>query len=124
MEVGQKVGLYNKKTKIYQTIKRPDHSIYQALVLYQVQSGLQAIAYSNLSLLPNGLVACIISDVFVSSPIRFMTPDIPVQKSLRIQSKSGPDLHTCRQVWKGHWSTHQEAVVILVKAMTYIEDEN
>ena len=46
MEVGQKVGLCNQKTKIYRTIKGPDHFIYQASVLYQVQSGFQVIAYS------------------------------------------------------------------------------
>ena len=45
VEVDQRVGVYNKKIKIYQTIKGPDHSIYQAPVLYQVQLGLQTILY-------------------------------------------------------------------------------
>ena len=35
-EVGQKVNLYNKKIKIYQIIKEPNHYIYQAPVLYQM----------------------------------------------------------------------------------------
>ena len=48
----QKVGLYNKKTKIYQTIKGLDHFIYQAPVLYQVQLGLQAIVYLTSTSIP------------------------------------------------------------------------
>ena len=55
-EVGQKVDLCNKKTKIYQTIKGPDHSIYQAPVLYQVQLSLQTIAYPTSASVPTALL--------------------------------------------------------------------
>ncbi len=48
MEVDRKVSLYKKKNKNLSNYQGPNHSIYQAPVLYQVQSGLQAIAYFNL----------------------------------------------------------------------------
>ncbi len=41
-----------KKDQNLLNYQGPDHSIYQAPVLYQVQSGLQAIAYLNLQHLP------------------------------------------------------------------------
>ncbi len=52
VEVGQKVSLRKKKDLNLSNYQGPDHSIYQAPVLYQMQSGLQAIAYLNLQHLP------------------------------------------------------------------------
>ncbi len=48
MEVGQEGKSIKKKDENLSNYQGPDHSIYQAPVFYQVQSGLQAIAYLNL----------------------------------------------------------------------------
>ncbi len=63
------VGLCMKKDENLSNYQGPDHSIYQAPVLYEVQLGFQAIVYLNLQHLlnfslnsqrPTGLVNCII----------------------------------------------------------------
>ncbi len=81
-----KIGLCNKKTKIYQTIKgliilfiKLQFSIKcnQAFrSLHTLTSNIYLNIYLNLSLNPNGLVTYIIPDAFVSSPIRLITPDV------------------------------------------------
>ncbi len=77
-----KVSLYNKKTKIYQTIK--DLIILFVKLHFSIRCN-QAFRllrtptsniYPNLSLNPNGLITCIIPDAFVLSPIYLMIPDV------------------------------------------------
>ncbi len=77
--------------------------------------------YFNLNLNPNRLVTCIILNAFVSSLIRLMIPDIYQQRSLCIQLGQVQAYVFVRP--EGHWSTHQEAFVILVNALTFIEDK-
>ncbi len=78
----QKVGLYNKKTKIYWTIKgliilfiKLQFSIRynQAFGHYVPQT---PNIYLNLSLNLNGFITCIISNAFVSSLIYLMIPNV------------------------------------------------
>ncbi len=87
----------------------PDHSIYQAPVLYQVQSSLQAIAYFNLRIsisilksststlasIPNGLLASSLASSWCICTILIclMIPDVHLQRSLHL-IKSNPGLHT------------------------------
>ncbi len=82
----RKVDLYNKKTKIYQTIKgliilfiKLLFSIKcnQAFRLLRISnSNIYLNIYLNLSLNPNGLVTYNISNTFISSSIRLMILDI------------------------------------------------
>ncbi len=85
MEVGQKVSLCKKKDLNLLNYQGPDHSIYQAPVLYQVQSGLQAIAYLNLQTststsasIPNGLLASSLASSWCICTImtRLIIPDV------------------------------------------------
>ena len=76
--VGQKKSLWNKKTKIYQTIKgliilfiKLEFSIKCNKIFKLLHN-----IYLNLSLNSNGFVICIISNTFVSSPIRLMILDL------------------------------------------------
>ncbi len=106
MELRRKVSLYNKKKNLnLLNYQGPDHSTYQALVF---QSGAIRPSghcvlqipniYLKLSLNPNGFDIFIIFDTFVSSPIRFMIPDMPLQKFL-YPIKSVLGSHTC-QAWE------------------------
>ncbi len=97
------------------------------VITNQVQSGLQAIAYLNFQLLPqpqpqsqwphhlhHPRCICII-------PIRLMILDVHQQRFLYIQSSQ---IQAYVLVRPGdHWSIHQEAFVILVNALMFIEDE-
>ena len=64
------------KDKNLSNYSRPNHFIYQALVLSLSISDLQTFTYLNLSLNPNGLVIHIIFDVFVLFPIYLMIPNL------------------------------------------------
>ena len=115
------------KTKIYQTIKSLNILFIKLQFSIRCNQAFRPLRtstsniYLNLSLNPNGLVACIIPDAFISSPIRLMIPDVHLQRSLCIQSSQVQAYVLVRP--GGHWSTHQEAFVILVNALTFIEDE-
>ncbi len=114
-----KVGLWNMKTKIYQTIKGLIILFIKLQFFNQVQLAFRSLCtsvsniYLNLILNLNGFITCIIPNTFVSSPIRLITPDVHQQKSLYIQLSqvqayilirfrlmysSGLGLHT-RQIW-------------------------
>ncbi len=88
--IDQKVGLWNMKTKIYQTIKGLIILFIKLQFSNQVQQAFRSLRTSisninlNLSLNLNGLVTCIISNVFVSSPIRLMIPDVHQHRFLYI----------------------------------------
>ncbi len=84
-EVDQKVGLCNKKTKIYQTIKgliilfiKLQFSIRcnQAFRSLRIPTSKHLPQPQPQSLRPDSLVTCIIPDAFVSSPICLMIPDV------------------------------------------------
>ncbi len=88
-EVGKKIGLYNKKIKIYWTIKgliilfiKLQFSIKcnQAFRLLCTSTSKHLPQYLSQPQLqyqrPDGLVTCIIPDAFVLSPIRLMIPDV------------------------------------------------
>ncbi len=93
MEVSQKVGLWNMKTKIYQTIKGLIILFIKLQFSNQVQQAFRLLRIStsnidlNLSLNSNGLIICIIPDAFVSSLIHFMILDVCQQRSLYIPIK-------------------------------------
>ncbi len=100
----QKVGLCNKKTKIYQTIKglivlfiKLQFSIRCNQAFRPLRTSTSNI-YLNLNLNLNGFIICIIPSAFVSSPIYFIIPDVHLQKSL-YPIKSGPGLRTY-QAWR------------------------
>ncbi len=114
------MSLCKKKDSNLSNYQGLDHSIYQPLVLYQVQSGLQAIAYLNFqiststsALIPTAYWLCHVHhpNAFISSSICLMIPDVHQQRSLHL-IKSCPDLHTC-QAW-GPLVYYQEAFVNLV----------
>ncbi len=102
----QKVGLYNKKTKIYQIIKgliilfiKLQFSIRcnQAFRLLRISTSNIDL---NLNLNPNDLMALSLasSRYICIIPIRLMTPDIyTIEVSIHL-IKSGPGLCAC-QVW-------------------------
>ncbi len=86
-EVSKKIGLYNKKTKIYQTIE----GLIILFIKLQFSIGCnQAFRPLRTSISkhlpqpqprsqwPNGLVTCIIPNTFVSSLIRLMIPDVRI----------------------------------------------
>ncbi len=83
--------------------------------------------YLNFSLNPNSLVTCIIPDAFISSRyiriilIRLIIPDVHQQRFLCIQSDQVQAYVLVRP--GSHWSTHQEAFVILVNAFMFIVDQ-
>ncbi len=70
------------KTKIYQTIKGLIILFIKLQFSNQIQQAFRPLSISNsnidlnLNLNPNGLVTYIISDVFISSPIRIMISNI------------------------------------------------
>ena len=115
------------KTKIYQTIKgliilfiKLQFSIRCNQVFRSLHTSTFNI-YLNFSLNLNGLVTCIISNAFVSSPIRLMIPDVHLQRFLCIQSNQVQVYILIRP--EGHWFTHQEAFVILVNVLIFLEDK-
>ena len=76
----------------------------------------------NLNLNPNSLITYIIPNAFVLSPIRLIhdsRPSLHQQRSLYIQSSQVQAYILVRP--KSNWFTHQEAFVILVKALTFID---
>ncbi len=126
MEVGRKISLCKKKNQNLSNYQGPNHSIYQASVLYQVQPSLQAIAYLNLQISTSTSASISTAywprhlhhlDTFVSSSIRLMILDMHLQKSLHL-IKSSPGLRT-RQAW-GLQVYCQEAFVILV-VLTFLK---
>ncbi len=82
----RKVGPCNKKTKIYQTIKdliilfiKFQFSIRCNLAFRPLHTSTFNVylnIYLNLSFNPNDFVTCIIPNIFESSLIRLMTPDV------------------------------------------------
>ena len=103
MKVGHKIGLWNMKTKIYQTIKglnilfiKPLFSIRCNQAFRPLHTSTSSI-YLIFSLNPNSLVTYIIPDIFVSFPIWLMISDLHLQKSLH-PIKSSLGLRTC-QAW-------------------------
>ena len=100
-----KVGLYNKKIKIYQTIKGLIILFIKLQFFIRCNQAFKPLRtltsniYLNLSFISNSFITYIISDIFVSSPIHFMIPDMHLQRSLYIQSKLGSGLRCC-QTWE------------------------
>ncbi len=84
------------KTKIYQTIKSLIILFIKLQSFNQVQQALKPLHILisnldlNLNLNPNDLVICIISDVFVSSPICLMILDVSRGLYASNQVKSKP----------------------------------
>ncbi len=123
----QKIGLYNKKTKIYQTIKGLIILFIKLQFSNQVQQAFRPLRtstsniYLNVSLNPNDLITYIIPNTFVSSPIHLIIPNVHQQKFLFIHTSQVQAYVLVRP--EGHWSTYQEAFVILVHALTFIEDK-
>ena len=88
-----------------------------------MQSGLQAIAYSKISLNPNCLVTCIIHNTFVSSPIRLIILDVQLQKFLYIWSNlglEGPLVYPPR----GHCHSNQNPNVHRRQVLTSAQERN
>ena len=109
MDVGKrwKIGLCNKKTKIYQTIKgliilfiKPQFFIRynQAFRLLRISTSKylpqSQIIYLNLSFNSYNFITCIIPNIFVSSLIYLMIPDMHLQRSLHL-IKLSPGLRIC-----------------------------
>ncbi len=152
----QKVGLYNKKTKIYQTIKgliilfiklqfsirwnQTSKLLHTSTSKYLLQHLPQHLLQPQpQSQRPDGLITCIISDKFVSSPIRLMIPDVhtvEVFTSNHIRSRpiyssglGATGLPTRRPLsflslpwrfWRWNWRPHKgEAPVASSRAFIY-----
>ena len=85
-----KIGLFNKKIKIYQTIKDLIILFIKLQFSIRYNQALRSLCistsniYLNLNLNPKGLVMCIILDAFVSSLIYLMILDVHLQRSLCI----------------------------------------
>ncbi len=78
IEVGQKIGLWNMKTKIYQTIQGLIILFIKLQFSNQMQQAFRPLRILisnldlNLNLNSNGLVTYIIPNAFVSSPIHLI----------------------------------------------------
>ncbi len=93
----RKVSLYNKKIKIYQTIKGLIFLFIKLQFSIRCNQAFRPLCtstfnvylniYLNLSLNPNGLITCIILDGFVSSSIRLMTSDVYIAEISRYPIK-------------------------------------
>ncbi len=102
-----KVGLCNKKIKIYWTIKGLIILFIKFQFSIRCNQTFKPLCistsniYLNLSLNPNDLRPHHLYDpnAFVSSPIRFMTPVIYIAEVSMHPIKLGPSLRT-RQAWK------------------------
>ena len=115
------------KTKIYQTIKSLIILFIKLQFSNQLQQGFRLLHTLtsnldlNLSLKPNGVVTCIIPNTFILSPICLVhnsRPSLHQQKFLYIQSSQVQAYILVRP--ESHWFTHQEAFVILVQALIFI----
>ncbi len=100
----QKVGLYNKKTKIYQTIKgliilfiKLQFSIRcnQTFKLLRTLTSKHLPQLQPQSQQPDSLVTYIIPNTFILSPICLMTPDVHTAEVsiYPIKSDSGLYIH-------------------------------
>ncbi len=78
----QKVDRYNKKTKLYRTIKGLIILFIKLQFSIRYNQAFRLLRTSNtylkLSLNPNGFVTYIIPNTFISSSICLMTPDIHI----------------------------------------------
>ena len=116
------------KTKIYWTIKGLIILFIKFRFFIRCNQAFKLLhtsisnIYLNLSLNPNGFITYIISDTFVSSPIYCMIPDMHLQRFLCIKS-SQIQTYVFTIKPEGHWSIYQEAFVILINALMFIEDK-
>ncbi len=103
-----KIDLYNKKTKIYWTIKGLIILFIKLQFSIRYSQASKPLHISNSKYLPqpqpqsqwlDGLNTYIIADAFVLSPIRLMISDIHLQRFLH-PIKSGLGLCVHRQAWE------------------------
>ncbi len=97
----RKVGLCNKKTKIYQSIEGLIILFIKLQFSIRCNQAFRPLRTSTSQHLPqpqpqfqrsDGLVTCIIPDTFVSASIRLMIPDVRTTEVSMYPIKSGPGL--------------------------------